>query len=411
MTQTPQPTPKIMPSGELHVGLTAEYERDIAESDVLGFAANSGDFNPLHVDAAFAQQSRYSQRIVHGAFQIGLASALIGMHLPGRDVLLGAVNARFLAPLYFPSRVRVSGEITAWNASSRAGSVRVTVSDLSSLASASEITMAFTLQSSVPRVRARSASTSMGSDSRKATEQKLSARFSSDKKIVLLTGASGGIGAALLNALAEDHSVLALVHRRQLRAQPGHAVEVQADLSATGWEQAVTDRLDGHPLYGIIHCAWPGLPKGGLLQSDPRLVEQQLAFGTSHVVRLARLLFNLAGADGGRMVALGSIAGHHKPALALGAYSLAKSALEDTIRLLAPEMARKKISINTVCPTFVAEGMTAQADELQTKREKALIPLGRICEAQDIINAVRYLLSPAAEFVSGQSIVLSGAQL
>ena len=111
------------------------------------------------------------------------------------------------------------------------------------------------------------------------------------------------------------------------------------------------------------------------------------------------------------MVALGSVAGHYKPALGLGAYSLAKSALEDTLRLLAPEVARKKISINAVCPTFVPAGMNAQADDLQMKREAALIPMGRICETQDLVGAVRYLLSPAASFISGQSIVLSGAQL
>jgi 3-oxoacyl-[acyl-carrier protein] reductase len=396
--------PKIIAAADLRVGLTAEYEREIEESDVLGFAANSGDFNPLHVDSSFAQHSRYSQRIVHGAFQIGLASALIGMHLPGRDVLLGSVNARFLSPLYFPCRVRVSGEITAWNAASRAGSVRVTVSDLASLAPTSEITMAFTLQAGKLEQPAATAQQSRPVETAFSSDR-------DDRKIVILTGASGGIGAVLLKALAEEFSVVALVHRHPLQEKPPHAVEVQADISAPGWEQVITQRLDGRSLYGIVHCAWAGMPKGGLLQSDSRLIEQQLAFGTSHVVRLARLLFSLVGPDGGRMVALGSVAGHYKPALGLGAYSLAKSALEDTLRLLAPEVARKKISINAVCPTFVPAGMNVQADDLQIKREAALIPMGRICGTEDIVGAVRYLLSPDASFISGQSIVLSGAQL
>ncbi len=396
--------PKIIAADDLRVGLTAEYEREIEESDVLGFAANSGDFNPLHVDSGFARNTRYSQRIVHGAFQIGLASALVGMHLPGRDVLLGSVNARFLAPLYFPCRVRVSGEISAWNPASRAGSVRVTVSDLASLAPTSEITMAFTLQAGKPEQPAATTQQSRPVETAFSSDR-------NDRKIIILTGASGGIGAVLLKALTEEFSVLALVHRRPLQEKPPHTVEVQADISAPGWEEIITQRLGGNPLYGIVHCAWAGMPKGGLLQSDPRLIEQQLAFGTSHVVRLARLLFSLVGSDGGRMVALGSVAGHYKPALGLGAYSLAKSALEDTLRLLAPEVARKKISINAVCPTFVPAGMNVQADDLQMKREAALIPMGRICETQDIVGAVRYLLSPAASFISGQSIVLSGAQL
>jgi 3-oxoacyl-[acyl-carrier protein] reductase len=117
------------------------------------------------------------------------------------------------------------------------------------------------------------------------------------------------------------------------------------------------------------------------------------------------------GSEGGRLVSLGSIAGHYKPALALGAYSLGKSAMEDTVQLLAPELARKKISINCLCPSFVPDGMNAQADDLQIKRERAFVPMGRTCETDDIVGAVRYLLSPEASFISGQSIVLSGAQL
>ncbi len=392
---------KSLLAEELKVGLMAEYECIIAESDVLAFAANSGDFNPLHVDPEFAQQSRFSRRIVHGAFQIGLASALLGMRLPGRDVLLGSLNARFLSPLYFPCRVRVSGEITAWNLVSRAGSVRVVVCDVASQVPVSEIAMGFTLQAS--RQERTSGPASQSSSPGNA--------FSPGRKIVLVTGASGGIGSTLLKVLAEEFATLAMVHDRPLSEKPSAEAVVQADFGALGWEQEIRERLGGNPLYGIVHCAWAGMPRGGLLNSDSRLIEQQLAFGTSHVVRLARLLFDLAGEEGGRMVALGSIAGHHKPALGLGAYSLAKAALEDTLRLLAPELARRKIAINAVCPAFVPTGMNAQADDLQRKREAALIPMGRICETQDIIGAVRYLLSSTASFISGQSIVLSGAQL
>jgi len=84
--------PKAIAADDLRVGLAAEYEREIEESDVLGFAANSGDFNPLHVDSEFAQQSRFSRRIVHGAFQIGLASALVGM--PGYSSLAAVARGK-----------------------------------------------------------------------------------------------------------------------------------------------------------------------------------------------------------------------------------------------------------------------------------------------------------------------------
>jgi hypothetical protein len=77
-----------------------------------------------------------------------------------------------------------------------------------------------------------------------------------------------------------------------------------------------------------------------------------------------------------------------------------------------PRVARKKITVNAVCPTFVPAGMNMpEPTTSMIKREAALIPMGRICGTEDIIGAVRYLLSSAASFISGQSIVLSGAQL
>lgn len=395
------PEPKAFSAQDLQVGLSAQFEREIQEPDVLAFAANSGDFNPLHVNAEYAQQTNLSRRVVHGAFQIGLASALIGMHLPGRDVLLGTVHARFLSPLFYPCRVSVRGEITAWNPGSEAGSVRVVVSEATSHIPVSEIMLSFTLhkgkQTPTP-----------------APAQPVRTSVSGEKmKLVLLTGASGGIGTALLGSLAAEFEVLAMFHNSSLeRAERArNVVELPADLSAPDWEQRIKERIGDRALYAVIHCAWPGMPRGGLLKSDLLLLEQQLAFGTSHVVRLADFLFEHADAAGGRLIALGSTAGRTRPALGVGAYSLAKSALEETIKLLAPELARRKITANAVCPSFVLTGMNARAGDLQLKREAALIPMGRVCDTNDIVGAVRYLLSPDACFVSGQSIVLSGAQL
>ena len=53
----------------------------MTEADVLDFARTSGDFNPLHVDAAYAGRTTFRGRIAHGAYQVGLASALVGMYL------------------------------------------------------------------------------------------------------------------------------------------------------------------------------------------------------------------------------------------------------------------------------------------------------------------------------------------
>src|SRR5207253_6553341 len=127
--------------------------------------------------------------------------------------------------------------------------------------------------------------------------------------------------------------------------------------------------IDGQLVYGLVHAAWPGAPRGSLLQADDDMINSQIAFGTTVTVRLARILFNHAHPDGGRFVAVGSTAGTFKPYLPLGVYSLAKACLENTVRLLAPELARRKVTINAVCPSFMSVGINKQASERQMMME------------------------------------------
>jgi 3-oxoacyl-[acyl-carrier protein] reductase len=396
------PDAKTFAAEDLRIGLTAEFERDVTETDINAFAVNSGDANPLHVDAAYAESTAYGRRLAHGAFQVGLASALIGMHLPGRRVLLSNLSARFPAPLYFPSRVRVRGEISAWQPDARNGQLRVTVVDTSRQIPTAEITLAFTLHALAEETVT----------AERSLEQSSAAR---GNKVVLITGASGGLGAELVRFLSASYDVLAMTHQRSLSADllslPG--VEPwRCDLGdAPQLRDGLAARLAGRPLYGVVHAAWPGAPLGGLLQAQEEVVESQLLFGATTTVRLARLLFEAAGSEGGRFVAISSVVGSQKPVLTLSAYSLGKASLEGTVKLLAPELARRNVTINAISPAFIATGMNQYKSEQQRKIEISRVPMGRLCEINDVAALVGYLLSCGAGFVSGQIIGLSGGQL
>jgi NAD(P)-dependent dehydrogenase (short-subunit alcohol dehydrogenase family)/acyl dehydratase len=392
---------KTYGADDLHVGLSAEFEKEITEADVLAFAQQSGDHNPLHVDAEYAEQSTFQGRIVHGAYQVGLASALIGMHLPGRDVLLGSVNARFPSPLYFPARVKVRGELTAWNRQKLSGQVKVAVVDRHGGVPTADVLLGFTLR-----------------ESRRVAEPAAlplpPTNNHSDRPIVLVTGAAGGVGTAIVADLAHDFHVLSVVNRHPLDerlADLSHVQMLEADLCQPNWENQVRELVHHRPLYGIIHAAWPGSPHGGLLDAQDDVIAHQLAFGTTCTIRLARLLHALVGPDGGRLVVLGSMIGTQRPQVSRAAYSLGKAALEHTVRLLAPELARKSITINVVSPSFIPTGMNRTSNERQLKLELAQVPLGRLCTSSDVAQTVRHLLTPAAAFITGQFIGLAGGQL
>jgi NAD(P)-dependent dehydrogenase (short-subunit alcohol dehydrogenase family)/acyl dehydratase len=396
------PQPRVYRPEELEPGLTAEFEKDITEEDVLIFARNSGDMNPLHVDPEYAKITNFGRRVVHGAYQVGLASAMIGMYLPGRDVLLVSSNAQFPAPLYFPSRVKVHGELISWNRQSLRGSVKVTVSTQPAATVVSEIHMGVTFHEQREAATAESA------------RPIASTTNAPDSRTLLITGAAGGVGSALVADLAAEYRVIALMNTGSLPEQLANRENVsavRANFADPGWERQLREALGDTALYGIVHCAWPGMPHGGLLKVPAGIVSQQVSFGVLSTVELARVLSERVASGGGRFIALSSIVGTHKPSLNLAAYSLGKAALENTVALLAPELALKRITANAICPTFMPTGMNQQANARQKMTEAALVPMGRVCDAADVIGMVRYLLSDAGSFLSGESIALAGGQV
>ncbi len=364
---------------------------------MTAFAELSGDWNPLHVDEAYARRTNYQARIAHGALQVALASTMAGMYLPGRDVVVGSFQCRFPAPLYFPSRVRVIGEIASWNAHTGNGVLLVRVIGLRDMTATAEIHIGFSLHESrtapVPEV--------------------VEAPSGDGKPNVLVTGATGGLGTHIVSTLSENYRIVAVTRSlpdaATLAAAPG--VEwVAADLAADDWERRILHRLGGRKLHGLVHGAWPGAPKGGLLDEDMEVVRTQVEFGALATIRLARFLRTAA--DGrARLVVLGSTAGTLKPVLNMAAYSLGKAILEHSVRLLAPELARAEITINLVAPSLVPAGMNAAKTTGALLAETAKVPLGRLCSPEDVSRAVEFFLSPGARFITGQCLPLTGGQL
>ncbi len=390
----------IFHAADLRVGLEASFEREIAEDDVLTFARLSGDENPLHVDATYAASTNYAGRIVHGALQVSLASALIGMHLPGKHVLLGSIQSRFPAPLYYPTRVRVNGRIIAWTPSSRAGQIKIIVYDTKRPQPTAEVVMGFTLH------EAASASSPRASARENAAGE---LAVGATRQTVLVTGGAGGLGRLLVEALSSQYQVIALTRGQTEGASRGPHIVV--DLGAPDLADQLSQALGATKLYGIVHAAWPGAPRGGLLEADNETVLAQLTFASTVPIALARALFERVDDTGGRMVVLGSTAGTLKPYLQWSTYSLAKACLEQTVRLLAPELARKRITINAVSPSFVPVGMNKQSTQRQRMSESASVPLGRLCEPTDVIAAVERFLAAEAGFISGQMLALTGGQI
>lgn len=97
---------------DLSVGMEAVYAKTITEADVLMFAAVSGDTNPLHLNAEFAEKTRFKKRIVHGMVTTSLWSTLVGTKLPGPGSAYMSQEINFLKPVHIGDTVTARLTVT-----------------------------------------------------------------------------------------------------------------------------------------------------------------------------------------------------------------------------------------------------------------------------------------------------------
>lgn len=84
---------------ELEVGQSAEIERQVDDNLIAKFAEVSGDFNPLHMDEAFAAKTPFRGRIAHGALVASFVSCVLGNELPGPGAIFQSMKIRFQKPV------------------------------------------------------------------------------------------------------------------------------------------------------------------------------------------------------------------------------------------------------------------------------------------------------------------------
>jgi 3-hydroxybutyryl-CoA dehydratase len=92
---------------ELNIGDSAELSKTVTAEDIELFAKATGDFNPVHLDEAYAEKTIFKGRIAHGLLSLGFISAILGNILPGHGTIYLSQEVKFLAP------VRIGDTITA----------------------------------------------------------------------------------------------------------------------------------------------------------------------------------------------------------------------------------------------------------------------------------------------------------
>ena len=240
--------------------------------------------------------------------------------------------------------------------------------------------------------------------------------FRLDGQTALVTGASGGIGAAIARALHRQGAAVALSGTRldalqALAAELGErAHPCPADLSDPSAPDALVAAAEaacGAPLSILVNNA--GLTRDTLAlrmkdEDWARVMEVDLAAP----FRLARAaLKGMLRRRAGRIVSIASIVGVTGNA-GQSNYAAAKAGLIGMSKSLAQEAGSRGVTVNVVAPGFVATAMTDKLSAEQKDRLVGAIPLGRIGTPEDVAAAVLYLASPEAGWVTGATLHVNG---
>lgn len=239
----------------------------------------------------------------------------------------------------------------------------------------------------------------------------------------LITGGSGGIGAASAEALLRDGASVTLSARRigpleevrdrlQPCVRPGAHLSIIAGDALNAADVKAAIALACGPTGRVDICV-PTVGGGSIrpfLLHDEKSFLAEIELNVISAFLVARHATPImASHGGGSIVCISSDAA--KLAFPwLPAYVVGKTALEGMVRTLAEELARFRIRVNAVRPGLTRTEGTAEiyADKATYDRIAAEKPLGRLGEPEDIAAAVRYLAGPESSWVTGQSIAVDG---
>ena len=239
--------------------------------------------------------------------------------------------------------------------------------------------------------------------------------FDLSGKTALVTGASGGIGAAIATALHAQGAAVALSGTRRealdgLAATLGERAAVcPADLSDPAAPDALVAAAEEAigPLHILVNNA--GLTRDMLaIRMRDEDWEAVLNVDLAAPFRLARAcLRGMLRRRAGRIVNISSIVGATGNA-GQANYAAAKAGLFGMSKSLAQECGPRGVTVNVVAPGFVATAMTDVLAPAHKEKLMGAIPLGRMGKPEDIAGAVVYLSSDAAAWVTGQVLHVTG---
>lgn len=243
-------------------------------------------------------------------------------------------------------------------------------------------------------------------------------RFSLAGQVAIVTGAAAGIGRAIAKLFAAAGASVVVTDLKldgaeavasEIREQGGKAIGLECNVTKEEHLKAAVDAAVKNfgKLTILVNNAGGGGPKPfDMPMSDFEWAYQLNVFALFRLTQLAAPHMQKAG--GGAVLNISSMAGENKN-IRMASYSSSKAAVNHLTRNIAFDLGPMGIRVNCIAPGAIKTDALAKV--LTPEIEKTMLkhtPLGRLGEGDDIANAALFFCSPAASWVSGQILTVSG---
>ena len=242
-------------------------------------------------------------------------------------------------------------------------------------------------------------------------------------RIAIITGADSGIGQATATLFAGEGADVCIGYHtdadgaaetgRRVQASGRRALVGQLDVGDPASVREFFDRCASELGTPDILVANAGVGMGGMPVADMEDAKLEMVLRTDLMGPLfcARAFVRMRRAAGGRgrLLVIGSVAGH-LPTPQSAPYGMAKAGVNSLIRSLSVEVAPDRINVNAIAPGLIRTPMTQKRLDDPEQREKSLaeIPWHRAGEPEEIGGLALFLVSDAADYVTGQTFTMDG---